>query len=267
MNRNLASQPSAAEVDLLRALAVDRPYAWILAHPEAPLTPTQRRRLGQWLRQRRRGQPLAYITGRKEFFRRPFEVTPSVLVPRPETEHLIEAALALPLHRTAAVADIGTGSGCIAVTLALERPSWQVLAIDRSAAALSVAKRNLKRYQLRQRVRLLHGDLLAPLRRRLIPDAIVANLPYATPLEHRTVSREPKLAIVGGRDGLSVFRRFWKQLSATGWRVPVVLEVDPRRLDAVATLAGQCYGSHDLRVTEDLAGRDRVLTVIPTSIR
>lgn len=267
MTRNGVQLPTAREVDLLKSYVINQPYSSMFAHPETKLAPGQQRRLDGLLHRRRQGQPLAYLTGTKEFFGRPFIVTPKVLVPRPETECLVATALTLPIAPSATVADIGTGSGCVAITLALARPRWRLIATDRSTAALAVARRNLSQYQLKQRTSLLRGDLLAPLLgRRVEPNLIIANLPYATPAEYRAVKTEPRVAIVGGHDGLAVFRRFWKQLAATGWRVPVVLEIDPRRRSAVAALARRHLHQVAIQVTKDLAGHDRVLTIIPGSV-
>jgi release factor glutamine methyltransferase len=255
---------SPPEVDLLRAHVLRRSYAWVVAHPEARLTRPQQRRLQRLLAQRRRAKPLAYLTGTKEFYGRTFIVTPAVLVPRPETEHLVETALKLPLSPAAAVADVGTGSGCIAVTLALERLRWRLIATDASGRALAVARKNIERYHLKPRISVFHGDLIAPVLRQHQPvDLVIANLPYARPEEYHAVAAEPRRAIVGGNDGLAVFRRFFRQLARSTWPAPVILEIDPRRRAAVIAVARQHLGQVSIRVSKDLAGHDRVLTIRP----
>lgn len=255
---------SPREVDLLRAHVLRRSSAWVVAHPEVRLTTPQQRRFQRLLAERRREKPLAYLIGTKEFYGRAFVVTPAVLVPRPETEHLIEAALKLSIPPSGTVADVGTGSGCIAITLALERPQWRLIATDTSRRALTVARKNIKHYDLEPRTLVLDGDLLTPLLRQQPKiDLVVANLPYARPTEYRAVVTEPRRAIVSGHDGLTVFRRFFRQLAAGGWNVPVILEIDPRRRTDVTTLAHQHLGQVSIEVAKDLAGHDRVLTIRP----
>lgn len=257
------------ERELLTAHVLGKNRAWVLAHPEHSLTPRQSRALNRLLRRRGAGEPLAYLTRTKEFYGRSFTVGRGVLVPRPETEHLIEAALKIiPERSTMTVADIGTGSGCIAITLAMERPNIRLIATDRSSHALHFAKVNAKRYHLLQRIRFRTGHLLTPLRNdRLIPDLIVANLPYATPEEYRAVRAEPKSAIVGGRDGLAVFRKFFRQLQTAGMTPTLILEIDPRRAPDVIALAHMTFWRATLTIQRDLAGWPRVVIMTPAAYR
>ncbi len=260
-----AGRADPREDELLRSIALGRDRTWILAHPEVSLTRRQTACLRQLRRRRASGVPIAYLRGDQDFYGRPFAVGRGVLVPRPETEHLVDAALAvLPTGSSALVADIGTGSGCIAITLALARPRLNIVATDQSATALRYARRNARRHRVGRQCRFFRGHFVAPiLHRGLEPELIVANLPYATPQEYIPVRSEPRAAIVGGRDGLATYRRFFRQVAATGWSAPMILEVDPRRWRRVRSVAAIEFPGMRWSISNDLAGRPRILTVRP----
>ncbi|MDX1625485.1 MAG: peptide chain release factor N(5)-glutamine methyltransferase, partial [Wenzhouxiangellaceae bacterium] len=150
-----------AEILVAHGLHVDR--SWLYAHGDEAVPQAVRERIEELVSARQRGVPVAYLLGEREFHGRTFLVDERVLVPRPETELLVEWALKHPLPDAATVADIGTGTGCIALTLAAERPGWHVLATDVSDDALRVASENRERLGLQDRVELLNGDLLEPL--------------------------------------------------------------------------------------------------------
>lgn len=185
-----AFAPAPREASLLAARVMERSEAYILAHPEGPVTAERARAYEDLLLRRLRGEPVAYLFSEKEFYGRPFYVDRRVLIPRPETEHLVEAALR-HLGGSSRVLDVGTGSGCIAATLALEQPSIRVVATDRSPAALAVAAINLRRFQLAGRVDLLAADLFEPLHLGGF-QVVVANLPYVDPGEADLLSPEIK---------------------------------------------------------------------------
>ena len=253
------------ELLLLTAHVVHKDRSWTIAHPEHRLTASQKRRLRALVLRRRAGEPIAYLTGEMEFYGHPFQVGNGILVPRPESELLVDEALRLcPPSTHGAIADIGTGSGCLAISIALARPSLRVYATDSSPIALSYARRNARRLLDPHRIEFFRGDLLAPLLSRGIePICIVANLPYATPKEYRNVHAEPRAAIVGGHDGMLVYRRFFAQLKQSGLQVPVVIEIDPRRLSSVKKLARSAYPRCAISMQKDLAGFPRMLTIIP----
>src|SRR4051794_28928926 len=189
-----------AEVLLASALGVDR--GMLIAYPERELTGEQARWFMDASRRRREREPVAYIVGWKGFRRIDLQVDRRVLIPRPETEHVVEAALALP--RGARVVDVGTGSGAIALALKDERPDLQVFATDVSADALDVARGNAARLGLD--VTFAHGDLLAG----LTADAVVSNPPYVAesdPVMPEVERYEPRVAVFAPEDGLSVIRR------------------------------------------------------------
>jgi len=203
----------------------------LLTHPEQTITATQRATVKKLIARRARGCPVAYLTGQKEFYGLDFFVDKNVLIPRPKTERLIDQALALiasdSKNKKVNVADIGTGSGCIAVTLTKRAPNARIFAVDVSAGALSVAKRNARTHGVTKKIKFYRGDLLAPLRNKQL-DIIIANLPYLRPEQIRGAIRfEPRRALVGGRDGLFFLNKLFQQISRLK-PLPrfVVLEVD-----------------------------------------
>ena len=196
------------EARVLAAFAWKVSSAWLIAHDTDPLTQTQNEQFQTLLTRRLAGEPVAYLLGTREFYGRPFLVSPDVLIPRPDTELLIELALArLPSDQAMEVLDLGTGSGCIAVTLALERPLARVTAVDRSPAALAIAQRNAD--ILNARVELLTSDWFAALADRRF-DLIVSNPPYIAVsdphLARGDVRFEPLPALAAGHDGLADLR-------------------------------------------------------------
>jgi release factor glutamine methyltransferase len=225
----------------------------------------QTQELDQLIQRRLSHEPIAYITGQKEFFGLDFYVSCDTLIPRPETELLVEKALELTGNRTLlAIADIGTGCGAIAIALAVHLPQTEVYAIDISAAALKVAALNCERLRVASRVHLLHGDLLQPLGK---VDLIVANLPYVSDREMGELSDdvrlfEPAIALSGGPDGLRQIRRLLAQaedkLHPAG---AVLLEISPGQGAAVVDLAGRHFPGSMVKVLPDLGGDDRVVVI------
>ena len=244
---------------LARAQGVDE--SWLIIHPGAPVPDEAAARFREWLGRRAAGEPAHHLTGRCTFWGRSFEVSPAVLVPRPETELLVQVALELPLSRTARVVDVGTGSGCIAVTLAAERADWRLAAVDRSPAAVAVARRNAARHRVA--VELWLGDVMEAVSAPV--DLVVANLPYipSRDLDHlpSEVRHDPQAALDGGPDGLDVVRRLLDEvprvLRPCGG---VVLELGEDQADAVAEIATGC-GLAIARRVKDLAGTDRVVVL------
>ena len=250
-----------------------REAAWLLAaawgveeiilrlDPEREIPEDVARRYESWLERRAAGEPAHHLTGTCSFWGRDFEVSPAVLVPRPETELIVETALGLPLPSEARILDVGTGSGCVAMTLAAERPRWQISANDRSPAALLIARSNRNRHAVD--VPLFVGDLASA----VAPpwDLIVANLPYVPaedigriPIE---VSHDPTAALDGGSDGLDLVRRllsdFPRLLRPCGG---AVLEIGEGQVEAVAEIASVA-GLAVARRVRDVGGVDRVIVL------
>ena len=254
-----------ADVLVRHVLGLER--ADLLARPETPLTLTQAAALEGLLSRRLRREPLAYVLGYREFYGLDFRVTPGVMVPRPETETLVEEALAWARARPApiTVADVGTGSGCIVVSLAVRLPCVRFLATDVSTAALAVARENVRRHGVAGRVRLLSGHLLQPLPGPV--DLIVANLPYIRSarldsLQPEVRDYEPRGALDGGPDGTDLLRPLLRQAGA--YLQPggaVMLEIDEEQGAAMAEAARSAFPMAASRVQRDLSGRDRVLVV------
>ena len=206
-----------AEIILADLLGKDRSF--LHAYPEFNLTRPQEHRYIELLRRRESNEPLAYILGHKEFYGREFYVDRRVLIPRTETEDLVDQIISYiksnySIKRLIKIADVGTGSGCIAITLARLLPNAKIYATDIDQSALEVAKKNAKYHQVEDKIIFLEGDLLSPLSESV--DIIVANLPYIKSavikkLDPQISKWEPKIALDGGADGLALYRVLFKQ--------------------------------------------------------
>jgi release factor glutamine methyltransferase len=250
-----------AEVLLMFTLGVDRAYLY--AHPERKLSAEECSRYEQALTERARGVPSQYITGHQEFWGIDFIVSPSVLIPRPETEHVIETVL--PLARKlskAKIVDVGTGSGCIAIVLAQELPAAEVHATDISSAALDIARVNAARHQLENRIHFEETDLLNGAAEGAF-DFVVSNPPYVGESEEDQVQLEvrkfePRNAVFAGPTGLEVIQRVIPQAEAAlkpgGW---LIFEISGTIAAGVKDLLG---GWSELRVIDDLQGIPRVVS-------
>jgi release factor glutamine methyltransferase len=272
--RPISATPSL-DAQVLLAWVIDKPRSWVLAHPEAYLTNDQEQELEINLTRLKTGEPLPYILGHWEFFGLDFSVTPDVLIPRPETELLVEQALEwLRAHPTARRAvDVGAGSGCIAISLAVHIPNLRLLATDISPAALQIAKANVIHHKLSQRIEFLQGDLLKPLKdeggqlnvQPATFNLLTANLPYiptATLQDLDVYRREPTLALDGGPDGLKLVRRLLSQ--APGIMEPgglLLLEIEARQGGEAAALAAAAFPEARISILTDLAGLDRAIRI------
>lgn len=256
----LADLPMArrdAELLLMRALARDR--AWLLTHPEAQLAPEPMAQFDSWIARRERHEPVQYILGETEFHGLRFRVTPDVLIPRPETEHLVEAVIErVPLDIDVWICDVGTGSGAIAVALAHELPRTQVTALDTSAAALAIAKENAVRHGVADRVHFLESNLLNAMRSEQF-DVMVSNPPYVANgeiLEAQVREYEPHAALFAGPTGLEVYQRLIPEaehsLVSGGW---LMLEIGHGQRDALADLLRDW---DEVSFVDDLQGIPRV---------
>ncbi|OIO52985.1 protein-(glutamine-N5) methyltransferase, release factor-specific [Candidatus Peregrinibacteria bacterium CG1_02_54_53] len=226
-----------AEAEILVARALGKDRTWLFAYGDTDVSSRDEKRILDWCERRRKGEPVDYIIGEREFYGRTFSVTPAVLIPRPATERLIEGALQYldsphdsciaadvgisivskvfraGLHPSVIV-DCGTGSGCIGITLALERPSLHVVATDISASALVVARQNAERLDVADRIDFRSGNGLTPAADLQEPFLLVTNPPYipeGTVLEHQVAAFEPASALFAGRDGTDVLRKLLTQ--------------------------------------------------------
>ena len=254
------------EAELLLLTHLDVPRATLVAHPERVLTSEQSANFVRDVRRRASGEPLPYVRGWIEFFALDFSVTPDVLIPRPETEQLVELGGDwLDSHPGGKVLDVGTGSGCIAVALATARPDLHLGASDRSMAALKIARLNARNHGVADRISFWVADLLTPVRSPV--DLILSNPPYIAqgtwselPL---SVRHEPRMALLSGSDGLQAIQRLLGQaarrLNAPG---ALYVEIGERQGNAVRALARTAFLSAEIAILPDLAGKDRVLQII-----
>lgn len=252
----------------LLSVATSRPREWLLAHDDETLPEAQARALETLLARVAAREPLAYVLGERGFRGLTLKIDPRALIPRPETEMLVDLALAAvrALPAGAAVIDVGTGSGAAAIAIALGAPTARVIACDVSADALSLARENAER--LGARVSFVESDLLSN-----VPDLapiVVANLPYVTReeidmLPPEIQAHEPRVALDGGTDGLDLVRRLLAQLSAEPARRAALrhvwLEVGASQGPAALALARAAFPDARTRILQDLARLDRVIAI------
>lgn len=257
------TETARLEAEVLLAHVTGLTRTVLLAHPERPLTADEQARYEDLLARRRAGVPLPYLTGRVEFFGLEFIVTPEVLIPRPETETLVERALTWAPQT---VVDVGTGSGCVAVALAVHLPRARVYATDLSHAALRVAAMNARRHGVVDRVHFLQADLASPIRGPV--DLVVSNPPYVAEEEWASLpesvrEHEPRLALDGGPGGMQVIRRLLTDSARLLCPGGVILvEIGAGQGSDAIALAQAAFPTARIRIYPDLAGRDRVLEVI-----
>ncbi len=257
------------DAEILLAYALNKNRTWLYLYPKQSLQPTQYDIYARLIARREQREPVAYIVGHKEFFGLDFLVNQHVLIPRPETELLVETAIELTTHtkQRLSIADVCTGSGCIAITLAKYRPQANVFAGDISQQALAVARQNAARHQMSDRITFLNGDLLVPLTTPV--NMIVSNPPYvsrpelAAPVAMPEVARyEPRLALDGGPAGLAIIERLLaeakEKLNPYGM---LLVEIGSEQGPAVLQLAQGQFPEATIQVKKDLAGLDRLLVV------
>ncbi len=260
---NIEDAPLEGELLLRHALNISRTQLYLDLDHE--LSPKQEETFWRLVERRLNGEPTAYTTGHREFYGLDFYVDRRVLIPRPESELLVEVALGLAQnHHLPTIADIGTGCGAIAVSLALELPQARIYATDISAAALEVALVNCQKHGVADRVHLLQGDMLDPL---LEPvDLIIANLPYVKESEITSMRFEPRLALDGGPEGTERIRQLCRQadskLSAGGF---LLLEIGQGQREAVTTFLHTLFPDGKIEVLPDLSGIERVISLSLTA--
>jgi release factor glutamine methyltransferase len=266
------SDSPALDASVLFAHILNKPRTWVMAHPELTLTAEQQKQLDDSLARLERGEAFPYVLGHWEFFGMDFDVTPDVLIPRPETEMLVEKAIAWlresSVRRT--VADVGTGSGAIAISIAAYFPDVSMLATDMSHKALVVARNNAIKFDVISRVDFVQCDLLPhhidPLPTERHFDLICANLPYIPTETLRSLPiyrREPTLALDGGTDGMETIRRLLN--IAPAWLAPngmLLLEIEAARGVQALNIACDMFSEASIHLHQDLAGQDRLLQIM-----
>lgn len=254
-------QEPRLEADLLLAHALQKKRVFLYANYDIPLNQEERNLYKQLITRRANKEPLAYITGQKEFMSLVFNVSPQVLIPRPETELLVETALELASNNTFThIIDVGTGSGCIAISLACYLPNAKVEGIDISNEALDVAQQNAIKNGAE--VKFFMGNLLDACPGQEKYDLIVANLPYVTSREYEMLEEgiknyEPMQALVAGEDGLDLYRSLvppsYELLKSGGY---LLFEISPSQVEAVLQITS---GFKEVKIHKDLAGKNRLL--------
>jgi len=265
------SESARLDAELLTAHSLGLRRLDLYLQYDRPLREEELEPIRALLRRRAAGEPVAYLVGEREFYGRGFRVTPAVLIPRPDTETLVETALRWARAQQSAVstrADAGTGSGCIAITMAAELPEARVVASDVSRDALEVARDNARRLGVADRVSFVEGAWADPLRAHAPFDMLLSNPPYVTAAEVGELAAdvrnyEPHTALTAGDDGMQAYEALLREAPSLVERGGyVALEVDPRRAERVAALVAEGWPQATVRRVEDLTGRDRVVEAV-----
>jgi release factor glutamine methyltransferase len=263
------SESPRLDAEILLAHARDCHRIELYTNYDQPLTDNQRAVMRDLIKRRAAAEPVAYLVEHREFFGLDFQVTKDVLIPRPDTETLIVEALeVMKPHGAPRVLDIGTGSGCIAIALAVNCPNAEITAIDLSEPALAIARQNAEKHEVASRIQFLHGDLFAPLSGGEPFDLIASNPPYIASAEIETLAadvrlHEPRSALDGGPDGLDIIRRL---IAATPAHLhpggKLLIEISPEQAESVTQLlaANGSYG--DIAVLRDLSKQARVVRAV-----
>lgn len=259
------------EIETIIAHVLKRTREFVLVSPEYALKAEELREIGKLAKRRQDGEPLAYLTGSKEFYGLTFFVNRHVLVPRPETELMVEEALKLASHATGplTIADVGTGSGCIAITLA-KKLEFKIKAIDISKRALATAQKNAELNGVRDWIEFAHGNLLQPLLKnnpalRDTSCVICANLPYLTAqqiADSPSIRMEPRLALESGPDGLKHYRQLFRQVKRSGLkRFTLLCEIDDTQGENMTALIKKELPQTRFEIKQDLGGYDRLAII------
>ncbi len=266
------------DAEVLLSHALKKPREFLFIHPEKKLSKNQLTKYQNLIRRRAKHEPVAYLTGQKEFYGLNFKVSPTTLIPRPETELLVEETLKRIKNKTCLI-DVGTGSGCIPIAISNQiRKSESsgypdiIYATDISPAALKIARQNARHHGVK--IKFLRGNLLEPFISNFVNSqisnlVITANLPYLTKKQYQTepaIRFEPKTALVGGVDGLKYFREFFQQIQIlnTKYHPPAgglntILEIDPSQSAKIKKLAKKYLSQMKIEIKNDLANRARVV--------
>ncbi len=268
------------DAELLLAHATSKDRAFLAAHPEHKLSISE---LWRFLRNVRRAQlhePIAYITGHKAFFGLDFAVDSRVLIPRPETELMVERALEILTSTPHHVIDVGTGSGCIAISIAVRSPKTTITATDVSNDALAIAKHNAQQHKVDTQITFVQNDLLNNLNHESLSDLpllFTMNLPYISTAQYKTLQPnvknfEPKLALESGDDGLDLYRKIFAQIATLQKKRPeksirLLCEIDPSQTQHIKKTIHDLLPYRDIAIHQDLAGHDRMVEIALTQFQ
>lgn len=257
---------ASLDAEVLLSYVLKKLKEYLYTYPEKNISTKQLNNLTTLIERRAKNEPVAYLINKKEFFGLDFYVDKRVLIPRPETETLVEETikacnnkqLAIS-YKPLAICDIGTGSGCIAITLAKYLPTAKIIATDISKDALIVAQKNAKKHKVFSKIKFLSGDLLKPIKNKK-NDIIIANLPYVQ--SQKILKYEPKIALAGGKDGLEIYRKFFEQLKDFNLKnLTVLIEIDPSQKRKLERLILKLLPQSKIKTKKDLAGLTRLMII------
>ncbi len=268
------------DLDILISFAIKKSREFVLTHPEYKLNKLEENKLKKLIKKRIIGEPIAYLVKEKEFYGLKFFVNKNVLVPRPETELIVDEVLKIikPKIKTTII-DVGTGSGCIIISIAkiIEKKyknldNFNFFAIDISSKALAVAFKNANMHSLKNKIHFLKGNLLKPIKKNInfnsTKTIIVANLPYLTPKQIKrspSIQAEPHIALEAGQDGLKYYRQLFKQIKKRyKGNVYVLIEISPSQVQKIKEDVFKLFPLIEkFKVAKDLAGFNRIITIVP----
>jgi len=273
---NAGIKNARLDAELILAHVLNKSREHIVTYPELKLTRGQANNYSFAINRRLNCEPVAYITGHKNFYGLKFIVNKDVLVPRPETELMVDEIIKLANNeKQATIVDVGTGSGCIITALAKNLKSiFKYYAIDFSLPALKIAENNAEKNNIKHRITFFNGNLLEPVldRNLLLADSkifIAANLPYLTPAQINSspsISQEPELALVAGDDGLKYYRQLFKQIARLKKNhrdisIHIFCEIDPSQTESISKLISDELNTDKFEIKKDLAGLDRLVVI------
>ncbi len=271
-----SSNSPILDSEVLLSFVIKKPKEFLLAHLEFQPTKKQISQFKKLVARRAKGEPVAYLIGRKEFYGLDFKVNKNVLVPRPETELMVEEAIAeINKHKKNILIDVGTGSGCIPISILKNTKQVKCFAIDISPKALAIARCNAKKHNVK--IKFLRGNLLAPIIKNLThflkgaeKIVITANLPYLTEKQYRqnqTLHFEPKLALVATKSGLALYEKLLQQISALPKaHITLFLEIDPSQSPAIIKIIKKYLPSTEVKIKNDYAGNERLVIILNDKI-
>lgn len=266
-NSKIKTQTSYLDTEVLLSFVLKKSKEFIFTNPDQKLTKPQEKKFVNLVKRREKFEPIAYLIGKKEWFDLDFFVDKNVLIPRPETEMIVEETLKIAANKKLTIADIGTGSGCIAITLNKKLPQTKIYATDISSLALKIAKKNNKFHKTN--VKFYRGNLLEPIKAKKL-DLIVANLPYGSTkiwknftLEQKTsLTYEPKLALYTENYGLAKYEELFKQITKFKLSPKYILvEIDPDQSLKIKSLIKQNFPQTSIEIKKDLARLDRICII------